>query len=84
MLTSLDFKLVCCDNSIWVYQSGSTRVIVPVYVDDMTVALKTTVEYKSLVKKLEKHFKLKELGPTTALLGVSIASDVGESVLALI
>ena len=83
MLTSLDFKLVRCDNSIWVYQSGSTRVIVPVYVDDMTVASKTTAEYKSLVKELEKHFKLKELGPTTALLGVSIARDRSKRLLTL-
>ena len=41
VLSSLQFKLIRCDNSIWVYQKGPTRVILPVYVDNMTVASKT-------------------------------------------
>jgi hypothetical protein len=83
VLTSLDFKLVRCDNSIWVYHNGDVRVIVPVYVDDMTVVFKTTAQYESLVKELEKHFKLKRLGPTSALLGVSIARDRSKRLLTL-
>ena len=36
----MKFKLVRCDNSIWVYKNGPVHLIVPVYVDDMTVACK--------------------------------------------
>ena len=74
-MTSLGFKLVRCDNSIWVFQRDSTHLIVPVYVDDMTVACKTPAEYHRLVEDLKTHFKLKELGPISSLLGVSIQRD---------
>jgi hypothetical protein len=49
VMSGLDFKLVRCDNSIWVYQNGDIRAIVPVYVDDMTIATKRTAERVSLV-----------------------------------
>ena len=75
VLTSLDFKLMRCDNSIWVYQNGQSRVIVPVYVDDMTITCKSHTEYEQLARELKKHFKLKELGPLSSLLGVSIERD---------
>ena len=71
----MKFKLVRCDNSIWVYKNGPVHLIVPTYIDDMTVACKRGVDYQDLVGELKKHFKLKELGPTSALLGVSIERD---------
>lgn len=43
VMQTMDFKLVRCDNSIWVYQKGDVHIIVPVYVDDMTIASKTTI-----------------------------------------
>lgn len=61
VMSKLDFKLVRCDNSIWVYQRDSSHLIVPVYVDDMTIACKTRAEYANLVQELQKHFKLRVL-----------------------
>ena len=74
-MSKLDFKLVRCDNSIWVYKRNSVHLIVPVYVDDMTIACKTRAEYDFLVQELKKHFKLKELGALSSLLGVSVERD---------
>ena len=74
-MKKLNFTLVHCDNSIWVYKHDSIRIVVPVYVDDMTVLCKTSQEYEDLTNALEKHFKLKRLGPTTSLLGVAIERD---------
>ena len=71
----MKFKLVRCDNSIWVYKNGPVHLIVPTYIDGMTVACKRGADYQDLVGELKKHFKLKELGPTSALLGVSIERD---------
>ena len=75
VLTASEFKLVRCDNSIWVYQRDSTRIIVPVYVDDMTIVCKSRSEYAVVVSELKQHFKLKELGETSSLLGVYIERD---------
>ena len=83
VLTSLDFKLVRCDNSIWVYQKDSTRIIVPVHVDDMTIACKRRSEYTQFVAELRKHFKLKELGPSSSLLAVAIGRDRSKRLLTL-
>ena len=55
----------------------------PVYVDDMTIACKTQTEYVQLVNELKKHFKLKELGPLSSLLGVSIERDHSRCLLTL-
>ena len=49
VLSKLQFKLVRCDNSIWVFQHGSTRLIVPVYVDDMTLVSKYMADIDSII-----------------------------------
>ena len=79
----MEFKLVRCDNSIWVFQRDSSRVIIPVYVDDVTVACKTRSEYSAIVSQLKKHFKLKELGETSSLLGVYIQRNRSKRCLTL-
>ena len=40
VMCELGFERVQCDNSIWMYKKDSTRIIVPVYVDDMTIVAK--------------------------------------------
>ena len=77
VMTAASFKLVRCDNSIWVYQRGSAHLIVPVYVDDMTIACKTRAEYENLVQELKKHFKLKELGPISSLVAFGCSGRKG-------
>lgn len=71
----MGFKQVCCDNSIWVFKRGSCRIIIPVFVDDMTLATKTNAEAQDVIAQLRQHFKLRDLGPTTWLLGVEIKCD---------
>ena len=83
VMSKLDFKLVRCDNSIWVYQRDSVHLIVPVYVDDMTIACKTRTEYEFLVQELKKHFKLKELGALSSLLGVQVERNRSKRLLTL-
>ena len=64
--------MVHCDNSIWVYRKDDICIIIPVYVDDMTIAAKSKEQYLWVKAELEKHFKLRDLGPTSFLLGVHI------------
>ena len=79
----MGFNMVKCDHSIWVYRKGDIRIIIPVYVDDMTVASKTTAQYLWVKGELEKHFKLRDLGSTSFLLGVHIERDRSKRLLSI-
>jgi hypothetical protein len=82
-LQEMDFVKVRCDHSIWVYQKGENRVIIPVFVDDLTIASKSKEAVQTVKDELRKRFKLRDLGPTSFLLGVSIERDRAKRVLTL-
>jgi transposase InsO family protein len=75
VLSELGFSRIQSDASIWVWSNGTCRVIIPVYVDDMTIVSKDKSQVARVKVHLQKHFKLRDLGPTTWLLGVEIARD---------
>jgi len=47
----------------------------PVFVDDITLACSDGAKIDSVVQELSQHFKLRDLGPTTQLLGIQIHRD---------
>jgi hypothetical protein len=71
-LQTMGFKHIHCDHSIWVWTRGAQRIIVPVFVDDMTICAKTAADIAWVKSELGKRFKLCDLGPTSFLLGVEI------------
>jgi hypothetical protein len=75
VLSELGFKKVRCEHSVWVYEKDGVKVIVPVYVDDLTVVSNSKAAIKSFIADLKKHLKLRELGPVEYLLGVKISRD---------
>ena len=74
-LTSIGFSLVDSDNSIWVYTKEGIRIIIPIFVDNMTIDAKDKSSINRVKNKLKKRFKLRDLGPTLYLLAVSITRD---------
>ena len=82
-MTEMGFKLVECDNSIWVFLKGKTRIIVPVYVDDITIAGESKSEVKWVKDELKRRFKLRDLGPVFFLLGVHVTRDRSKRMLSL-
>jgi hypothetical protein len=84
VLVSLGFRQVLCDHSIWVYQKDDVRVILPVFVDDMTIASKSKEAIQKLKEDLKCHFKLHDLGPITYLLGVGIERDRQKRIITLL
>ena len=48
------------------------QLILPVFVNNMTFALKSLDAIKQAIIDLLKHFKLCDLGPTTEILGIKI------------
>lgn len=63
------------DASIYVWADAESRVIVLVFVDDLTIASKSKQYILDFKSQLSKHFKLQDLGPTSFLLEVSITRD---------
>jgi hypothetical protein len=58
-----------------VFIRDDVQIILPVFVDDITLACKSSSVLDSTVKELATHFKLHDLGPTTYLLGIKIERD---------
>lgn len=75
ILEQMGFKWVLCEHSIWVFGRGDSRIIIPVFIDDMTIAAKSQSEVDRIKTELKALFKLRDLGPTSFLLGVSIERD---------
>jgi hypothetical protein len=79
VLVSIGFLHVQCEYSVWVYgcDSDDTHIIVPVFVNDMTIAAKGREAIQQVIEELKAHFKLRDLGETTYLLGVGV-NRIGE------
>jgi hypothetical protein len=71
----LGFKRLESDRSIYLYGRGDTRIIMPIYVDDITLAGKSGAQLDHVIKELSKHVPLHDLGETEFLLGVQITRD---------
>jgi hypothetical protein len=60
------------DAAVYIFVRGDVRIILPVFVDDMTFASTSLPAIKQAIADLSTHFKLRDLGPTTELLGIKI------------
>jgi hypothetical protein len=56
--------------SVW--EKDNVKVIVPVFVDDITLASKSKEKIAEIKGLLAQRFKLRDLGPTSFLLGIQI------------
>jgi len=65
VLESLDFRQTYSDASIYIYSKDDVTIILPVFVNDMTLALKSEPIIQSFITQLSQHFKIHDLGPTT-------------------
>ena len=83
VLQEIGFTKVRCDHSIWIYQKDNVKIIIPVFVDDMTLASKSKEAIQHVKAELKARFKLRDLGPTTFLLGVGVERDRTKRVLHL-
>ena len=75
VLLELGFTCLQSDRSVYIYAKGEVRIIMPVYIDDISLASKNTTLLDQTVQDLSKHFKLRDLGETKFLLGVEIIRD---------
>jgi len=78
VLITLGFKKTYSDASLYIYDRDDIKIIMPVFVDDITLASKSQGALDNFVVELGKHFKLRDLGATTFLLGVEITRKTEE------
>jgi len=75
VLFGIGFTRTYSDASLFIYDRDGIKVIVPVFVDDITLASKSVEKLDLLIAQMSKHFKLRDLGETSFLLGISITRD---------
>ncbi|KAJ2921830.1 hypothetical protein H1R20_g15268, partial [Candolleomyces eurysporus] len=61
VLLELGFTRLRSDRSVYIYAKGEVRIIMPVYIDNVTLASKDTALLDQTVLDLSKHFKLRDL-----------------------
>lgn len=74
-LEGLGFEQIKSDPSIYVWVKDNIRVTLPVFVDDCTIISKDQAKVKWVKEVLGKAFKIKDLGPTSYLLGIKVEYD---------
>jgi len=70
--SDLGFKRCPSDNSIWVWAKDKVKVIIPVYVDDLTLACNDLTALNELKSKLQSKFEMRDLGELKYILGLEI------------
>ena len=79
----MGFNRIKVDHAIWVFKQGDIRIIVPAYVDDLMIATKKYSDAQKTLSQLSSHFKLRDLGPTSFILGVQVERDRSKHSLSL-
>jgi hypothetical protein len=83
VLEGIGYSRLRSDNSIYIYSKGDIKVLVPVFIDDITLVSKSDAAMASAVSELSKHFKLRDLGSTTLLLGLQVKQDASTGSISL-
>jgi len=75
LVEELQFRTIYSDGSFFVYRNGDDFVMLPFHVDDGTFGATSNELATDLIGRLAQHFKLRDLGPTTFLLGIAVSQD---------
>jgi hypothetical protein len=75
-LLSLDYKRLESDRSVYIYAKNGILVLIPIFIDDITLASNSQTTLDNTVEELASHFKLRDLGETSFLLGIKITRDI--------
>jgi hypothetical protein len=71
----MGFSHIQSDHGLYTLFKDDVKVFMTVFVDDIMLAGSDSALLDSIVKELSQHFKLRDLGTTTQLLGLEIHRD---------
>ena len=75
VLLAIGFERIDCDHSVYVYQRGDVRIMVPIHVDDLLLASNSKPALQKVKAELTSHFKIHDQGPTSSILGIKVERD---------
>ena len=78
LVQSLDFTQSNADPNLYIHGQGDIRVLLLLYVDDMSIAYpsKAAAIAKEIKRKLAEKYKVTNLGTTKQFLGIEINSEI--------
>ena len=68
----MEFKCLKSNPNIYIWMNDRVRVIIPIFVDNLTLVSNSKQDLDRVKSKLAEIFKLKDLGPTMSLLGIEV------------
>jgi hypothetical protein len=71
----LGFRRIQSDNCIYVWAKDGQRIMIPVFVDDLTLAATGRPLMDSIKAELQRKFKMRDLGPLHYILGIQVIRD---------
>ena len=77
------FQQLKMDTCIYTRGSGSNRIILGIHVDDQAIAGPNKKVINQFKHEMGQHFKMKDLGPLTHILGVEVKRDRQNRILTL-
>lgn len=80
---NMGFKRLESDRSVYIYEKNGLRIMMPIFVDDITLASKSQKVLDDNVAELANRFPLRDLGPTSFLLGIHITREFNKHRIAL-
>ena len=74
-LSDLGFSHCASDHCVWMWAKDGIKVIIPAYVDDLTIACNNVPTLKRIKEQLKKRYKMHDLGPIAVILGIEVTRD---------
>lgn len=75
ILLKLGFSWLYSDASLYIYCRETADLIMPIFIDDITIASSSAAESDQIVQELSGSFKLHDLNSTSFLLDIKITRD---------
>jgi transposase InsO family protein len=82
-LVDMGFKRLESDRSVYIYVLKDVCILVPIFVDDITLVSKSEKVLDNTVALFSQRFPLRDLGPTNFLLNIQIIRDWDKRTIAL-
>ncbi|KAI3518158.1 hypothetical protein L1887_06607 [Cichorium endivia] len=76
-VTSLGFRHSSSDHSLFIYQHGGETAYLLLYVDEILLTTSSSALKTRLMSQLAKEFAMKDLGPLSYFLGISVTRQDG-------
>jgi hypothetical protein len=76
-VATLGFSHSISDHSLFIYRQGNDMAYILLYVDDIILTASSAALRQSIMSKLGSEFAMKDLGPLSYFLGISVTRHSG-------